>query len=306
MHVFLYVCSFWLALCGWTFVHFDRDREFSSNFTLPKERHYLVWPASTAPLSLYISLSTKVTSDPPPPIARLSVTVKKSFNMPAFINHSDMFPLGAWNALSVYMPALLTSWSFCASSLSLYTQLFIHLSLLFDFVFAPPWMIVVEKNMNCCWIKGTQQRWVWFGTLLMWFCMFHKPGKSLFFTLFECLWSYVCVCVNPYACEHFFCHWSHVCVCVLCYERDYFESTYPITQRIGRMPSERNSRSSVCTLYDSSCLCVFLPYVKCYLFFFSLSLSLSFSLWLLWGAAQYFWAGVSYYKTVVPLETVNF
>lgn len=41
------------------------------------------------------------------PIARFSVTVKKSFNMPAFINHSNMFPLGAGNALSAYTPASL-------------------------------------------------------------------------------------------------------------------------------------------------------------------------------------------------------
>jgi len=178
-------------------------------------------------------------------------------------------------------------WSFRASSLSSYTHsVFYSLVIaLWVCVFAPHWMIVVvcEEDMNCCWIKGTQQRWVWFGTLFTWFSMFHKPSKSwgFCFTLFffwmcmmlcMCACVCVCVCVNLHSCENLFC-WSHVCV-RLCYQKDYSESTYPVTQRLRRTPSERNSRSLVCTLYDSSCLfCFSTFYVKCYLFFF-LSLSL--------------------------------
>lgn len=55
---------------------------------------------------------------------------------------------------------------------------------------------------------------------------------------------------------------SCMCVC-LSYENDYFKSTYPVTQQLARNPpADRNSWSSVCTLYDFSCLFVFLPYMS--------------------------------------------
>lgn len=149
MFFFMYAVSDWLCVV----VHFDRDREIPSISTSLKEHHYLFSPASTAPLSLSTYLYP-ARSPLTLPLHNFPVTVKKSFNMPAFINHSTVLPLGARNSLSVHMPAFPTSRSVCASSLSLCTQSFIHLSLLFDFyVFAPPRLIIVvceEKNMNCC------------------------------------------------------------------------------------------------------------------------------------------------------------
>lgn len=53
-----------------------------------------------------------------------------------------------------------------------------------------------------------------------------------------------------------------------------------IPQLVGRTPSERNSRSSVCTMYDSSCLFVFYLICQVLSFLFFLTLSLSILLWL--------------------------
>lgn len=108
----------------------------------------------------------------------------------------------------------------------------------------------------------------------------YVPQRFIFFLLpflnvYDCL--FVGVVCHP-VCTWEFSGCSLVCVC-LCYKRDYFESTYLITQQTDRLPSVRDSTSSVCTLYDSLCLFVFLPDLSSAIFsFFSLSLppSLSF------------------------------
>lgn len=88
-----------------------------------------------------------------------------------------------------------------------------------------------------------------------------------------CLWE---LCVTLYARGSSLVVLLYVCVCV--YKRDYFESTYLITQQMSRLPSVRDSTSSVCTLYDSLCLFVFLPDLSSAIFsFFSLSLPLCLS-----------------------------
>lgn len=159
-------------------------------------------------LLLLTYLYPQVTSDPL--IARLSVTVKKSFNMPAFINHSNVFPLGAWNALSVYMSASLTR---CILTLIVRPVFYSLVIALWLYVFAPPELCFV-RNRKCCRIKGAQQRWVWFGTLLMWFCLFHKVSKLCFLSFLK-VYDLMFVCVNLYACDNFFVlDLMYVCVCV--------------------------------------------------------------------------------------------
>lgn len=126
---------------------------------------------------------------------------------------------------SVYTPAFLTSWSCCASHS--HCTLFYSLVVIAPrlYVFAPPWMtfaVCEKKNMNCYWIKGTQQRLVWFGTLSMWLCIFHKLNKFIVSPpFFECVRSYVCVCKT--VCMWAFCGGgvdlvcvcARVCVCVM-------------------------------------------------------------------------------------------
>lgn len=89
--------SAWLAL--------DVLTEFSSNATIPYECHYLFWPASTALLSLHIFIQKCHLW---PPVHDFCLTVKKTLNMPALINHSTMFLLAS-NAFSFCLPAFLSS-----------------------------------------------------------------------------------------------------------------------------------------------------------------------------------------------------
>lgn len=203
--------------------------------------------------------------------------------MPAFINHS-VFSFGVGNAPSVYMPALLI--------FPCILILIVHsLGLLFTCHCSVSLCVCPTLNDSCgLWGEGhelllnkgnaAKMGMIW-NTIhvilyvpqaeqIMRFLFYPFFFLNVYDVMYVCVC--VCVCVNLHSCENLFC-WSHVCV-RLCYQKDYSESTYPVTQRLRRTPSERNSRSLVCTLYDSSCLfCFSTFYVKCYLFFF-LSLSL--------------------------------
>lgn len=105
--------------------------------------------------------------------------------------------------------------------------------------------------------------------------------KNLFF---ECVRSYVCVCM-----------WGFMLIMYVC-----------VMVRLLWIYLSRNTEygeRSECTLNDSSCLFFFF-YLICQMLSSSLS---SLSVWLtLKSCTVFFWIGASYYKTVVPLETVNF
>lgn len=239
------------------FAHFDRDWEFSS---LPKERPPLTSSSFSLPIFKVTSLHDFLWLWRKVLICLLLLTT---------------LPLGAWNALSVYTPACILT--LIAHSLSFYS-LVIAL-----------WLLCVRPTSNdTCGLwgegsellnKGNAAKMGKCGTLLMWFYVPRAEQIMSFFYPFRmCMILCLCVC-KPVCMWEFICCWSHVSVC-LCYEKDYFESTYPVTQQwVGRMPSERNSRSPVCTLYDSSCLFVFLPYMSSAIFSV-LSLSLSIPLFL--------------------------
>lgn len=79
-----------------------------------------------------------------------------------------------------------------------------------------------------------------------------------------------------------------------------------ITQQTRRH-LQRSCRSSLCTFYSPSCLFLLFFYFLCQvLSFLCLSLSLFLSLWVLWRAAQYFWARVSYYKSCSAIRNCEF
>lgn len=113
--LFSYVCL-WLALCGWSCEHYDRDRDFSS-YSI-KRHHYLCFYSSFVFTYLY-----------PPRSPDLHCTTfrncEQKLNMPAFINHSNMFSLGAKSAYhSSRLLSRLANYFHCASSLSLYALVF--------------------------------------------------------------------------------------------------------------------------------------------------------------------------------------
>lgn len=175
---------FWLALRGCTF--WQRWRTFYLNIITSSDQllqaflfAYLYPPRSprTRPLHDFQWLWRNV------------------FNMPAFINHSNMFPLGASkNALSVYVLAFPR-----LADLTLVVHFFFIFTRHRSLTLCSPhlkWDICGSRGV-IVEIKGTQQRRGWFGTLLMWFCMFHKPSKSflLFFFLPFLNVCNVCACV---------------------------------------------------------------------------------------------------------------
>lgn len=81
MFFFMYAVSDWLCVV----VHFDRDGEFyCSLYYSPKRASLPLLTSSSFSLHIFIHRGHLR----PALIARLSVTVKKRFNMPAFINHS--------------------------------------------------------------------------------------------------------------------------------------------------------------------------------------------------------------------------
>lgn len=155
---------------------------------------------------------------PPTLIARLPVTVKKSFNMPAFINHSNMFPLGAWNALSVYMPAFPTF--LCILTLIVHS-VFYSLAL-WLYVFAP-------TSNDSCGLRGegcelllnkgnaAKMGMIW-NTINVILYVPQAEQIIVFYPFWMCMIlcvrECVCVCVNLYACENFFLLSISVCMCV--------------------------------------------------------------------------------------------
>lgn len=85
----MYAVSDWLCVV----VHFDRDRFLSQKSTI----------TSSYQLVLLLFLSTYLYSARSPltlPLHNFPVTVKKSLDMPAFINHSAVFPFGARHSVS--------------------------------------------------------------------------------------------------------------------------------------------------------------------------------------------------------------
>lgn len=215
-------------------------------------------------------------------------------NAPAFIAHPGDASSVTVSATLTRCPVLLF---ICFSSPLLLRA---HLSTLCDLMCSPPplylWGKLFENKGN------TAQRgvivWNTINVILyvlQRFIFFLLP----FLTVYDFfLWE---LCVNLYACGSFCLFLSILYVCV-CYKRDYFQFTYLITQQKDRS-SVRDSVSSVCTLYDCMPF-VFLPDLSSATFFF-LSPSLNFCDYSK-ELHSTFWAGVSYYKTVVPLETVNF
>lgn len=149
---YMYAVCLWLALCGWSCEHNDRDRFF----ILLHQKTQL--PLLLQLLCLYISLPTNVTSD-------LHCTTfrncEQKLNMPAFINHSNMFSLGAKSAYhSSRLLSRLANYLYCASSLSLYALVFLitcHCSLTSVLPHLEWYLWFVRRRL---WIKGTQQRWL--------------------------------------------------------------------------------------------------------------------------------------------------
>lgn len=174
-----------MALCGWTWVRFDRDRELSYS-----SQKSIITSSDQFLQLLFLFSYLYPPRSPLTPTARLSVTVKKSFNMPAFVNHSNLFPLGAWNAFSVYMPAFNLT-------------LIVHSCLLFTCHCSLTLCVRPTSNDTCgLWQegyellnKGNAAKMGKFWTLLMWFCMFHKLRKSWVFYLFW-MGMILCLCVS--------------------------------------------------------------------------------------------------------------
>lgn len=176
--------------------------------------------SSASLLSLHLSFITKIMWPPPsPPLHSIAQLWSKVLRMPAFIAHSNIFPVRFRNASSVTMPASPARCPVCASPLLLYTQSFIHLSTLCDLMCSPHlewWSIFVRKKEYGINKGNAAQRGMIFGTLLMWFSMYHRDLFSFYYPfwmcMIVCLWE---LCVTLYARGSSLVVLLYVCVCVI-------------------------------------------------------------------------------------------
>lgn len=117
--------------------------------------------------------------------------------------------------------------------------------------------------MNCYQIKGMWQR-IWFETLLLWSCLFHKQSKPFFlfvfvFPLFECVWC----CVYLYACEI-------ILSCASLMTKTTLNLLTPITQK-----NEEEAHCALCMIphaflfFYFTCQVLYFPYLSLLFFEYS-------------------------------------
>lgn len=127
-----------------------------------------------------------------------------------FKNACFYCPVKYW---SVTMPASPARRPVCASPLLFYSPV----NTLWLNVFAPPRVIIYIFEEKRIWNKGNAaQRGMIFGTLLMWFSMYHRDLFSFYYPfwmcMIVCLWE---LCVTLYARGSSLVVLLYVCVCVI-------------------------------------------------------------------------------------------